>query len=91
MPDAPVISVLMDLPSGQAYHAATMRALDHAASSLGLAIDAHLVTTDAIDAALVADPGAAVVIGPGSPYRDPEAVLQVIRSARERGVPLVGT
>jgi CTP synthase (UTP-ammonia lyase) len=81
----------MDLPPTQAYHLATMRALDHAAQRLGLPIDARLVTTDTIDAALVADPGAAVVVGPGSPYRDQEAVYRVVRSARERGVPLVGT
>ncbi len=30
-------------------------------------------------------------IAPASPYRDMEAVLEVIRFARERGVPLVGT
>ena len=81
----------MDLPPGQAYHVATMSALDHAASSLGLVIDARLITTDTIDAALMADPGAAVVVGPGSPYRDQDAVHAVVRSARERGVPLVGT
>jgi CTP synthase (UTP-ammonia lyase) len=91
MPDSPVINVLMDLPPGQTYHVATMRALDHAASSLGLTIDARLITTDTIDAALVAGPGAAVVVGPGSPYREPEAVHEVVRSARERGVPLLGT
>ena len=30
-------------------------------------------------------------IAPASPYRDMGAVLDVIRYARERGVPLVGT
>jgi CTP synthase (UTP-ammonia lyase) len=30
-------------------------------------------------------------IAPASPYRDMEGVLEVIRFARERGVPLVGT
>jgi CTP synthase (UTP-ammonia lyase) len=32
-----------------------------------------------------------LVIAPASPYRDMEAVIDVIRDARERGVPLVGT
>jgi CTP synthase (UTP-ammonia lyase) len=35
--------------------------------------------------------GDALVVGPGSPYRDAEAVLNVIASARARGVPLLGT
>jgi CTP synthase (UTP-ammonia lyase) len=30
-------------------------------------------------------------IAPASPYRDMEGALAAIRSARERGVPLVGT
>ena len=32
-----------------------------------------------------------MVVGPGSPYREPDAALDVIGSAREGGVPLVGT
>lgn len=32
-----------------------------------------------------------VFIAPASPYRDMEAALDVIRNARERGIPLVGT
>jgi CTP synthase (UTP-ammonia lyase) len=33
----------------------------------------------------------AIVIGPGSPYRDPKAAHAVVREARERDIPLVGT
>ena len=82
----PTITVLMDLPPEQAYHRATVAALGHAADALGVAVDVRVVTTDAIGAL-----GHGVVIGPGSPYRDPMAVESVIRQARERGVPLVGT
>ncbi len=32
-----------------------------------------------------------ILVAPASPYRDMEAALDVIRLARERGVPLVGT
>ena len=35
--------------------------------------------------------GNGVVIGPGSPYRDAAAAEEVIRTAREKGIPLVGT
>lgn len=31
------------------------------------------------------------LVAPGSPYRDEDAVVDVIRHAREEGVPLVGT
>ena len=95
-----VISVLIDvdspLPSrrkgaGRGYGAATIAALDHASQSLGVQPTVRVVPTDTIDSLVIANPGAAVVVGPGSPYRNPEGVLEVIRSARENGIPLVGT
>jgi CTP synthase (UTP-ammonia lyase) len=89
---APLIRVLMDLPPTQRYHVATLAAIDHAAVVLGLDLDVQVLTTDALgNPADLADTSAAIVVGPGSPYRDPEAVLTVIRLARERGIPLVGT
>jgi len=97
---APVISVLIDVDSawrgqrrggGRGYGAATIAALDHASQSLGVQAHVRVVPTDTIDRDVIADPGAAVVVGPGSPYRNPEGVLEVIRVARENGIPLVGT
>ena len=87
------INILMDLPAGQAYHSATVRGLEQAAASRGLAerVDLRVVPTATIDRALTEEPGDGVVVGPGSPYDSPEKVLDVIRTARERGVPLVGT
>jgi CTP synthase (UTP-ammonia lyase) len=84
------VGVLIDLPPNHVYHVATLAALEHAAAALGRAFDIEVLTTDRLDghAALPHD---AVVIGPGSPYRNEHGVLEVIRSARERGVPLVGT
>lgn len=81
----PRITVLMDLPASNATHRATVAALAHAIGTR--AIDVDVVATDAD----VAVPGAGVVIGPGSPYRDPERAEGLIRLARERGLPLVGT
>ena len=88
-----VVSVLIDLPADHRFHRATLAALGHAAQSRGIPIDVRVVPTDTIrDAASwLADPGSAVIIGPGSPYRDPEAAHEVVRTARERNVPLVGT
>jgi CTP synthase (UTP-ammonia lyase) len=88
---APVITVLIDLPPDHGYHLATLAALEHASQSLDMAVDVRSVPTDGIESQLIADPGAAVVVGPGSPYRNREAALNVIRSAREMGIPLVGT
>ena len=89
---AVVVTVLIDLPADHRYHKATLAALEHASAALGLPIDVQVVPTDTIrDAARVATPGSAIVIGPGSPYRDPELANEVVREARERNVPLVGT
>jgi CTP synthase (UTP-ammonia lyase) len=88
---APMVTVLMDLRTEQAYHVATLAALEHAAAGVGLEAHVSVVRTDTIDRALVACPGDAVVVGPGSPYRNPDGVHDVVRSAREHGVPLLGT
>ena len=82
----PTISVLMDLPPAARFHVATLAAISHACDAIGVDAVVRVVTTDAIG-----EIGDGVVIGPGSPYRDPRAAEEVIRAARERGVPLVGT
>jgi CTP synthase (UTP-ammonia lyase) len=85
------IALLIDLPPDARYHVATVDALRHAAGGLGFDLDLRVIETDSTD--LVGQVGACdgIVIGPGSPYRDEVAVWDVVRSARERGVPLVGT
>lgn len=89
---AVVVTVLIDLPPDQRYHTATLAALRHASEHAAAPIDIRVVPTDRIgDIDFLAIPGSAVVVGPGSPYRDPEAVYAVVQAARERGVPLVGT
>ena len=87
-----VVSVLIDLPPEHRFHVATVEALRHAADRLPAPVEVRVVPTDAIgDVDGVCTAGSAVVVGPGSPYRDQEAVHEVVRAARERGVPLVGT
>jgi CTP synthase (UTP-ammonia lyase) len=85
------VRVLMDLPPAQRYHAATLAAIDHAARALGLEVDVQVLTTDILADQAEVVSSSAIVVGPGSPYRNPEAVLTSIRLARERGIPLVGT
>lgn len=90
MPSVPVISLVMDLPDEAPAARATFEAMDHAIAAVG-AGELRLVRTAEIDTAFVADPGHGVIIGPGSPYEFPDRADDVITSARERGIPLVGT
>jgi hypothetical protein len=84
------IAVLMDLPPERPYHQATLAALAHAAA-IGCDMRTVVVPTDTIGGRTADALGEAVVVGPGSPYRDAEAVLDIIGSARAGGIPLVGT
>ena len=89
---AVVVTVLIDLPADHRYHRATIAALQHASDSRRIPIEVRVVPTNTIrDASQVAGAASAVIIGPGSPYRDPEAANEVVREARERNIPLVGT
>lgn len=83
------ITLLIDLSRDARYYDATVEALRHAIDTAGVECAIDVVRTDQIgDPSAIGD---GVVIGPGSPYRDPSAAEAVIRHARERGVPLVGT
>ena len=74
------------------YEATTSGAVRHAAARLGRDVELAAVPTTAVDdAAGLVSAADAVIIGPGSPYFDPASVNLVIKEARERGVPLVGT
>jgi CTP synthase (UTP-ammonia lyase) len=84
------IAVLIDLPEAQSYFAATLAALEHAAASSSVDMRPLVIPTDTLEARSIARV-AAVVVGPGSPYREPDAVYAAIRTAREQGIPLVGT
>ncbi|MEM7095891.1 MAG: hypothetical protein AAF567_23005 [Actinomycetota bacterium] len=85
------VDLVFDVPEGEGYHQASLDAVDHAAQSLGLDLDLRVVRTDTIDDDYLAALPQALFIGPGTPYREPQAAEEVIRAARERGVPLVGT
>ena len=87
---APTISVIMDRAAGP-YADPTVAAIQHAADHVGRSVSVHVVPTaqltdDRIDALT-----AGVILGPGTPYDHPDRAELVVRSARERGLPLVGT
>jgi len=89
---AVVVTVLIDLPASHRFHRATLAALGHASEERGIPIEIRVMPTDTIrDASSVVAVTSAIVIGPGSPYRDPEAAHAIVREARERDIPLVGT
>jgi len=80
------IAVVLDSAPTHPYHMATLAAIGHAAEALSLSPDIRVTPSDTLADPAAVESFAAVVIGPGSPYRDPEAVLATIRAARERGV-----
>lgn len=82
------VAVVMD--GGPERAETTVDALGHAAGHLGIELDTTVVATDRLQRFDVAGADG-VVIGPGSPYRRMDLVLEAIRTARERGLPLVGT
>jgi CTP synthase (UTP-ammonia lyase) len=84
------IAVIGDFDPTSATHIATNAALRHCADRLGLEIEQAWVGTDVLDDALF-DHVSAVLIAPGSPYKDMAKTLGAIRFAREHGVPCLGT
>jgi len=85
------IDVVFDVPDPSPYFAPTLDALRHAIDAEGVDAEVRVVRTDTIDDAYLDDLPDAVVIGPGTPYFAPPAAERVITTARERGLPLVGT
>ena len=81
------IALLIDSPPTAPYHRATVEALRHADDQ----VDVRTITTDDAELDDLVRGCTGIVIGPGSPYRDEQAVWRTIAGARERGVPLVGT
>jgi CTP synthase (UTP-ammonia lyase) len=79
------IAVIGDYQPENETHTATDAALEH------VGLEFEWVGTDAVDPDAVVSGFHALWIAPASPYRNMEAALEVIRLARERGVPLVGT
>lgn len=83
--------MIFDVPPGSPYHEPTLAAIGHAADKAGLDVAVQVVTTDTITPAYFEELPHGVVIGPGTPYTAPVAAEEVIRTAREKGLPLVAT
>ena len=85
------IDIVFDVPEQTPYYQPTIEAVQHASSFLDVDATISVVRTDTIDDGYFETMPDAVVIGPGTPYTVPSAAERVILTARERGVPLVGT
>jgi CTP synthase (UTP-ammonia lyase) len=87
------ICVIGDYEPANETHTASTAALQHAAARVGHDVDVDWVPT--VEIASVDSPriaGAdALLIAPGSPYRNMDGALSAITYARTRDVPLLGT
>lgn len=86
----PRVALLIDAPPDASHRVASEASLAHAMHAAGVAINVEVLPTSTLASRDIAD-FQGVFVGPGSPYDEPEAVLDWIREARERGIPLVGT
>lgn len=87
-PSSPVrIGIVGDYNPANETHRYTNQAL----SSLPHPVEGCWIPTDAVppEATLLSWDG--LLIAPASPYRDMEGALRAIRTAREHGLPLLGT
>jgi CTP synthase (UTP-ammonia lyase) len=88
------IAIIGDYRDGNQSHVATNDAIGHSSAALGLAVQSHWVGTDELapsDGLKRLAEFSGFWIAPGSPYQSVSGVLQAIRMARERHIPLLGT
>jgi CTP synthase (UTP-ammonia lyase) len=69
----------------------THRALDAALARLPADVDARWIASDAPGLPAALDAAQAVWFAPGTPHRDPDAVLAALHRARTAGIPSLGT
>jgi CTP synthase (UTP-ammonia lyase) len=94
MVDKLKVGIVGDRDPQRLSHAATERALGHAAQALGLALEVEWLPTPSLDGTGVEArlaPYDALWCSPGSPYRSTAGAQAGIRYAREREVPFLGT
>jgi CTP synthase (UTP-ammonia lyase) len=84
------IAVIGDYDPASATHAATDAALQHSSEQLDARVEHRWLSTATLSDALF-DQFAAILVAPGSPYKDLARTLAAIRFARERTVPCLGT
>lgn len=84
------IALIVDGRVGAYHRDVSHAALDHSVATVGENATVEVVPTSDLRERDISR-FAGLLVGPGSPYDDGEAVIDWISDARERGVPLVGT
>ena len=86
-----MIRIVFDKRPGDPFYSETVASAEHAIADLGADVAIEVIRTGAVTDELIAAPDGGVFIGPGTPFEHPDRAEALIRSARERGVPLVAT
>jgi CTP synthase (UTP-ammonia lyase) len=81
------LAVVGDRDPGHQTH----RALDAALAGLPADVEARWIASDAPELPEALDAAQAIWFAPGTPHRDPDAVLAALHRARTAGVPSLGT
>jgi CTP synthase (UTP-ammonia lyase) len=84
------IALIGEYDPASPNHAATNAALRHSSDRLAADVSTAWISTEALSDGLF-EHVSAVLVAPGSPYKDLEKTLAAIRFAREHGVPCLGT
>ena len=84
------IGIIGDFDASRPTHVATEAGLSHAATELGVDVEASWLPTHA-RLEMPLESFAGFLVAPGSPYRSVDGALRAIRYARERARPLLGT
>jgi CTP synthase (UTP-ammonia lyase) len=87
MPASVTIAVVGDRDPTHRTH----RALDAALDALPADVTARWVASDAPGLADAVDAHDALWFAPGTPHRDPDAILDALQRARTHGIPSLGT
>ena len=85
------IAVVGDYQPDHETHPATTAAVSHAGEHLGLVTETRWIATPDVDSGAALRTVDGVWIAPGSPYKSLEGALTAICTARENGIPLLGT
>lgn len=86
---ARTIAVLVDGEANTQPRQITVDALRASIDAVAPSVDIEVCNTSTLHDRSI-DSYAGLLAAPGSPYDDPDAVEDWIRSAREKGVPLLG-
>jgi GNAT superfamily N-acetyltransferase len=89
-----VIAIVGDYRANNRSHIATSDAVSHCSAALGLVVEHRWIGTDELaqpDGIKRLKDFNGLWIAPGSPYKSMRGALLAIQSAREHGIPLLGT